>query len=682
MAFSVHTFETNPDDANLSFAFHEKTAEGQEIFFLSRFHKDTKNANSIAEALFGSIVNILNTSRISDPYDKFEEALKSANSEARKYQIQMSNIPDIAIAFFDFNNLYLSQAGLSEAYLIREGNISQISETPEDDNDIFQNILNGHVALKDTIILSSTRLLRVVTSTQLTKIFSHSDFGHASSLLKDELTSASSDGILATIIGIGQKEETPSAGFLSRILKKKDKIAPPPVALPESDTNEPQETTNDSEEDPIDPLQDYKAPHKPEEEQKTEETENQEKVHNYDNTPDESLDEDYPDPLANTHKGPSITQKISNITSKLNFRPKKNMAIIAIAILITLGGIIGIKKINFESETTKILREQLSSARKDFQQADILLVQGNRTQAATFLQKARVATQEILKSKSKDFRSDAQVLLAGIEDKQLQVENAREITPVLLADIGIKNDSVQANSILALRGNLFVHDAKKLYKTIRNIVEKGLQISEKETIQASTVRKDQKTLVFLTDSPRIVEYRDGIISPMGTTDDTWKKGIDIKTYGKYTYFLDPVENQIWKYERRRDNYSGAIPYNQGADLSRAISFGIDGAIYVLSDDGTLQKLFRGEQVEYAFRDLPTVQFNGKNLKIFTRTDLDFLYILDPDNSRILVFVKGERLATYKKQIIYNVPDARDFVVDDLGQKVNLLTKSKIYEFSL
>jgi hypothetical protein len=102
----------------------------------------------------------------------------------------------------------------------------------------------------------------------------------------------------------------------------------------------------------------------------------------------------------------------------------------------------------------------------------------------------------------------------------------------------------------------------------------------------------------------------------------------------------------------------------------------------LSDDGTLQKLFRGAKADYGFKEVPSVPFSGKNIKVYTSTELEFLYILDPDNRRILVFVKGDRFATYKKQVLFDIADARDFVVDDTGQKVNVLTKDKIYEFSL
>jgi hypothetical protein len=369
--------------------------------------------------------------------------------------------------------------------------------------------------------------------------------------------------------------------------------------------------------------------------------------------------------------------------TKSELRPKKNFIIIAGTVLVVLVLSMGIKfMVQYESADTKELREKLTIAREALVQADTFLIQGERQMASEYLQKSKEAVQIVLNSRSKNFRSDAQFLLADIEEKQLQVENARKVEPQILADLGVKNDNMESVGLLELKGNLFVYDLKQVHKTVRNIVEKGLPLSDKETVLSGATRNDQNTLLFLTDTPRIMEYREGLITPMETEDETWKKGIGIKTYGRYAYILDPVENQIWKYERRRARYSPAIAYNQGADLSRAVSMAIDGSIYIVSDDGTLQKLFRGAKVDYEFRELPSVRFSGKNLKIYTTPELDFLYVLDPENARILVFVKGERFATYKKQVLFDLSDAQDFFIDESGQKANVLTKDKIYEFPL
>lgn len=85
-----------------------------------------------------------------------------------------------------------------------------------------------------------------------------------------------------------------------------------------------------------------------------------------------------------------------------------------------------------------------------------------------------------------------------------------------------------------------------VYKTVRNIVEKGVSVSEKTNIVSATARVDQSTLLFYTDAPQIVEFGNGVLTPMSTADTTWKQGIDIQAYSKYAYVFDPIENQIWK----------------------------------------------------------------------------------------------------------------------------------------
>ena len=665
MSLSIHTFETNPHGNKICFAFHENVGEGQELFFISRFPEATKKPDEIAENLFGVIIRVLQTSKISDPYDKLEDALKSANMEYKKFVAQATDVPDIAVAYFNFHNLYLSQSGNSEAYLIRDMKISQISETLEKSDELFINILNGQISIDDVIILTTRRILRSITSNQLIDIFSRSNFSEASNTLRQELTNSSGEDFLITAVGVGKKEETPAAGFLSRVLTSKKKERSSPVDIPASET----EATEATEE--------IAALDSPDEEPTAKSALEEGKSQTYEES--QTFE-----PRVSSPSTP-ISQHLQNMFKgiKALFQPGNKISLFTGAAFIILVLGISIKLImGIESEEEIYLREQLSIAREALNQADTLLLQGDRTQASDYLEKSKESIQIVLSSKSKNFRSDAQFMLADVQEKQLQVENARKVTPNLLADIGVKNDNVHALGMIELRGGIFAFDQKQVYKTIRNIVEKGLQISEKENIVAGDSREDQNNLLFLTDSPRLIEYRDGVISPMNTEDDIWKRGIDIKTYGRYAYFLDPTENQIWKYERKRTNYSGAVPYNQTADLSRAVSFTIDGAVYIMNDDGSIQKLFRGELQNYEFRDLPSVPFQGQNLKILTRTDLDFLYLLDPDNERLLIFVKGDRFATYKKQVLFGISGAQDFTIDELGQRVNILVDDKVYEFSL
>ncbi len=636
MTFSVHTFEVGDTGG---FAFHEEVGEGQSVYFLSHFSKEFQSPQGIAEAAFGAIVSSFETSRISNSYDKFEDALKAANLEMRKMLGSSQEIPEIIVAFFDFHNLYLTQSGSSEAYLVRGSNVSQISETPEGGDDLFRNILSGQVSINDTILLATNRVLRFVTSSQLADIFSREAFSDAVKVFRHELSISSEEDIVVTAIGIGKKEDVQSAGFLSKVVSKVSNVnkgddeveLPPATPEPEILDDVVEESTESSSRD---------------------------------------------------------TKSIFSRFSNLNKQEKNKLVKKAVIFL----GIIGVGilafflmniVLNYESQDEKALRDDISIANQALLDAEAFLLRGERQAAGEKLQKAESLVQNVLKSNNQRYRSNAQFLLADIEEKKLNVENAKRVSAQLLADLGVKNDKLDALGVIFLNNSLYVYDTKKVYKTVRNLVEKGLPISERETIVAGTSREDQNVLLFVTDSPRIVEYKEGLISPMATEDETWKTGIDIKTFGRYAYILNPTENQIWKYQRKSTKYSGATAYNQGnVDLSQAVSFAIDGSIFILSADGSIQKLFRGEKQDFSFNDLPSKPFSGKNLKLYTSAELEYVYVLDPDNSRVLIFTKGEKFATYKRQVLFNIEGARDFFVDDSGQKVNVLTNAKIYEFSL
>ncbi len=642
MAFSVHTFETNPE-GNLGFAYHQNIGEGQEVYFLAKFALGTTEAQNIAESLFGAIVDHLSKPSAKDHYDHFEEALKKANQAFRKDASQTSKTPEIVVALFDFHHLYLTQSGESEAYLIRDGGVSQITEIPEESDDLFLNILSGQVNIDDVVILSSNRILRTLTANELSDIFAKPSYRESTNSFKHELSQKSNEDLLVTIIGIGKKEGgMPAAGFLSKVM-----------------TNSPAEKVVSAAKEVVKPSSETEP------------------------IPEEPSAEHEEIPEVKITKSKTQFIKPETVSAIKNFRPQKNLLILASVVLTLFFVGLGIKSINWESEEEIRLREELDIAREAIQQADTYLVQGDKTEAKDSLERANSAVQEVFKSKSKLYRSDAQFLLADIKAKQLQVENARQVTPNLLADLGVKSDTIDATGLLNLDGSLFAYDSKQVIKSVRNIVEAPINVNESGgSILAAASRPDQKTLTFITDNPRVIEYKEGIITPMQTQDENWKKGIDVQTYGRYTYILDPAENQIWKYERRRSNYSASTAYNQGANLAESVSFAIDGAIYVVSASGEIQKIFRGVSQDYDFRDLPSTPITGPNVKLYTTAELDYIYVLDPDNERLLVFVKGDRFATYKRQILYGIDDARDFIVDEGGQTVSLLTKNKIYEFNL
>jgi len=670
MSFAVHTFETHPDGTNTAFAFHEHLGEGQEVYFLAKFPMGAETGRVSAETIFGSIVDALKFDARGDAGDRFEDALKAANGQAQKLGILRGETPDIVVSFFDFQSLYVSTSGKAQSSLIRGGAVSRITEEVGG-AELFNNLLSGQVSVDDVVLISNLDPGGSLPTAQVGEILSRDNFDDAVSALRHELTKKSTEDLLITVLGIGKKSSSGAAGFLSKMVSKisplqGDSVAPAaeePEAAPEEiieEDDESEETVGEAQA----------------QEELFAEQEEVEEPGVADDFEEEYTPREPREPSAFELKIGEFRRKISQLSPQ-------QLKLAAGGVFAILVLVLGIRFVtSFETQETSQLREQLSIAREALQQADTFLVQGDRSSAAELLTAAQKAAQEVLNSKSKNYRSDAQFILADVQEKQLQVENAKKVQPQLLADLGTQNDDIEVRGLLDLRGNLFAYDLHTVHKTVRNIVEKGVSVSEKTNVVSAAARPNQSILLFYTDAPQIVEFGSGVVTPMSTVDATWKNGIAIQAYNKYAYILDPVENQIWKYERQRSGYTAATAYNKGADLARAVDFAIDGAIYILSDDGTLQKIFRGEKQDFSFRNIPSVPFSGKSLKIFTTDEHDYIYVLDPDNARVLVFTKGDRFATYKKQVLFGLPGARDFSIDPSGQKINIVTEDKIYEFSL
>lgn len=245
MSFAVHTFETHPDGSNTAFAFHENLGEGQEVYFLAKFPAGEDSARIAAETIFGAIVDALKFDARGEAGDRFEDALKAANNQAQKLGLLRKERPDIVVSFFDFQTLYVATSGEGQSSLIRSGAMSRITEEING-ADLFNNLLSGQVAVDDVIVVSNKNPLAVIPASQMGEILSRENFDDAVSAVRHELTTKSSVDLLVTILGIGKKSASGTAGFLSKMVSKissSSEETEPVVSVPKRVL---EETTNEA----------------------------------------------------------------------------------------------------------------------------------------------------------------------------------------------------------------------------------------------------------------------------------------------------------------------------------------------------------------------------------------------------------------------------------------------------
>lgn len=113
---------------------------------------------------------------------------------------------------------------------------------------------------------------------------------------------------------------------------------------------------------------------------------------------------------------------------------------------------------------------------------------------------------------------------------------------------------------------------------------------------------------------------------------------DTIIYAGNLYVLDSINNQIFKYPGRGQSFSNAQTWlEEEVDLSKANSFTVDGDIYIIDNAGKISKFNKGKKEIFAYHQPHPPLGSGTIIKTFA--DSNYLYIIDPDNQRIVILDK-------------------------------------------
>jgi len=162
--------------------------------------------------------------------------------------------------------------------------------------------------------------------------------------------------------------------------------------------------------------------------------------------------------------------------------------------------------------------------------------------------------------------------------------------------------------------------------------------------------------------------------------------VDVSSYMGRFYILDPGLRQVLRYRAGGAGYN-SLPepyFPEGeADVAGAVDMAIDGFVYLLSEDGRLEKFLGGEPVPLTLNlaDQPLHQPSA----IYTAPDAEvrFLYVADPFNSRVLRCDKQGRLI---QQFVLEGDDAlsqvQDIYVDEVGSRLYFLSDNRLLMVSI
>ena len=645
--------------------FQEHGDKSGQIFINLEVQNNQVDAEEIGRIIFETMQSRFFEDVERDPYERFEVALRATNDALNGLRKEKSsgyigNL-NIVIAAILGDVLYLNQSGDSEAYMIRKRYVSVVSEGLSDEagesEDIFSSIASGKIESGDFVLFASTRLLRYISKTDLAKCVNRRSIMESLNELREVVTTE----ILGRVGLTGIMFDTATAEDLSELKDEPDEAN---RSLLESHASE---TVKEKESLTGRFFTAFKGFRRKSKESSS-----------FDGGGDSTMGGGFG----------AIGGRLKGFGEGLFTRGFGKDKILALLILVIVVLFVGIW----------IAKDNMAT-RSEIEKLDkiLLTVQDKVTEAETKSSYDKEKAKEILDQAYMDalsvlnsgyYREKAKLYLMQIEVARDKIDNVQRIDqPKVYLDLTTKRSDVNALGFVEVKGKNYVYEYNSLYEIVLNQLQDPITVDSKETVIAAAGFDDRNSVVFLTKSGKLIEYKDGTVSFMDTEDGVFHKGVAITTWGNRVYILDPSSNQLWRYAYKgtMDKFGAAEGYlAEALDLSKAQDVAIDSNVYILSNNGDITKYYAGNKAKFYINNPPFSNFKDPRI-IYTNEKLNDIYVIDAKESRIFVYTKDPKTGNveYKTQYLFvEAGELRDLYVDADAKKMYVLTPTKIFEVGI
>lgn len=352
------------------------------------------------------------------------------------------------------------------------------------------------------------------------------------------------------------------------------------------------------------------------------------------------------------------------------------------------GSLVMLKRKWTEDAAIRAASEKLEEARTKKSAADAALIYDNVDEARQLLKAARERATEV----EATAYYDAQVaeLLAHIQETADQTERVtRTSEPTIVGDFGSVAPSGRALGLAVIGPHLYAF-SPETNAILELTIDGGETRTVSQTSQGIGYFKEtvplaaEQMLLYATDTPGLALFDtargDLIRQDLQSLPEGTKNIRALATFGSRLYLLLPEHRQIYGFSKTLAGYQGGAPWlkDQTVPVERAVSMGVDGYIYLLTDDGKIVKLLKGAPVEFAQTELATPV--AAPTKLLINETLKHLYVLDPREKRVIVYDTTGKLT---RQFVFpNARDLRDIAIGGKEETLYVLDQTSVYKVSL
>lgn len=348
---------------------------------------------------------------------------------------------------------------------------------------------------------------------------------------------------------------------------------------------------------------------------------------------------------------PSWPKRIlPTIKDRLTTLPKSSRIFAILTVILAIAfvsSLLLLRHRRTEDQHIQRASEILHEAETKQEAAASALIYNNREQAQKLLNEADGLAKELQATGL--YTNEVNDLSSKItqqRDRLQRIVRVNDATTTVVADL-----SKELNGT-ALQRIFFANNALYTYNPATNAIIKIDPAGAVSVVQESTenigffidgaAHEADKTIILLTkdaglalfDTKNTTITKQDISLPAATSDIG-----AIAPYGTRLYVYEKSTKNIYAYSKSLRGYTSGEPWIKATDFPTDTikSIAVDGSIYTLHTDGQINKLFKGEKVEFKV-DSVTPALSSPN-RLFTSEASKFIYVLDPAEKRVVIFDK-------------------------------------------
>lgn len=372
---------------------------------------------------------------------------------------------------------------------------------------------------------------------------------------------------------------------------------------------------------------------------------------------------------------------IGNIWKNLNIKNKSLIIIFSLLVILLTSSLTVTHIGNKQQEIEQKLAQNYEAIDLKQNQIDANLLYNNENGAKEALKEVEILLAAIPKETDDEKRKYEELNKKHLEQLE-KIQHVVKINdPVEIANFNNLNSQAKADNIILIENKLYAGDSTQdtIYKTdikdglVTAITDMGGNI---ENI-LFPVKDNNNNIYYLNNGKLLaLDTKNENISNVNININGDNSNIAaMASYNNRVYLLDKKNNQVYRHSRSGNDFTLRDPWIlDNVDFSDAASLDIDGYVYVLKNNGEVMKFLRGELQDFNLDEISPEFANPT--KILVSPDLEFIYILEPVNSRLAIFNKaGDFLIQYKSDKFDNL---KDFAVDEINKKIYFLNNNSIY----